>query len=241
MTLAGSRQVLRGIAYGRDSFVAVGYAGSILQTATNTPPTITVTPTNISFTATPTFSSVSQSVTIGNTGTTSLTVSAITIGRNQLQRLQYSPGYLHQLNSDSSYDPPPFGRVFINNGAPATYDPNITLTLSAFDNSGSVVSMRFSNNNFSWSSWELYNNSKNWSLSILGGDGLKTVYVQFKDEAGNISGSYFGTIRNLGKLWNGRWSTSTPIRVIIGIRFTIAHGRQPFCCTGVFASCQAVG
>jgi hypothetical protein len=54
--------------------------------------------------------------------------------------------------------------------------------------------MRFSNNNSSWSDWEMYGPTKAWYLSILGGDGSKTVFVQFRDGAGNASGSFVDSI-----------------------------------------------
>jgi hypothetical protein len=68
----------------------------------------------------------------------------------------------------------------------------VTLTVSATDNSGSVASMRFSNDAASWSGWEPYGTTKSWSLTA--GEGLKTVYVQFMDLAGNASGSYSDSI-----------------------------------------------
>jgi hypothetical protein len=52
--------------------------------------------------------------------------------------------------------------------------------------------MAFSNDGSSWSAWQTYSAFANWSLS--GGDGLKTVYVRFKDAAGNISSIFSSTI-----------------------------------------------
>jgi hypothetical protein len=45
--------------------------------------------------------------------------------------------------------------------------------------------MCFSNDNLNYTDWEPYGATKNWSL--LDGDGQKTVYVKFKDNAGNIT------------------------------------------------------
>jgi hypothetical protein len=87
---------------------------------------------------------------------------------------------------------PPTGSILINSGAAYTTSLPVTLTLSATDDSGAVSSMRFSNDGASWSSWEGYSTSKSWTLNS--GDGLKTVYVQFKDGAGNASASYSDTI-----------------------------------------------
>ena len=63
--------------------------------------------------------------------------------------------------------------------------PTIMLTLEATDGTSGVAQMHFSNDNFTWSNWEPYQTSKTWSL--LDGDGLKTVSVQFIDNAGLTS------------------------------------------------------
>lgn len=64
----------------------------------------------------------------------------------------------------------------------------VALASSASDTGGSGLSqMQFSNDNIIWSGWESYSPSpKSWSLST--GDGAKTVYTQFRDNAGNVSG-----------------------------------------------------
>lgn len=86
----------------------------------------------------------------------------------------------------------PKGSVTINGDAGSTCFKEVTLTLSARDNSGVVSQMRFSNDGVNWSEWEAYLTSKSWILSS--GYGTKTVYVQFKDGAGNISSSYSDTM-----------------------------------------------
>ena len=48
-----------------------------------------------------------------------------------------------------------------------------------------VAKMQFSNDNTTWSGWETYATTKSWTLAS--GDGLKTVYAQFKDVAGNVT------------------------------------------------------
>lgn len=85
---------------------------------------------------------------------------------------------------------PPTGSIRINNGASTTNTTTITLNLQATDSSG-VAEMRFSNDNVTWSDWQTYSTSASWTLTE--GDGTKTVYVQFKDNAGLIS-TYSGTI-----------------------------------------------
>jgi Tol biopolymer transport system component len=85
----------------------------------------------------------------------------------------------------------PIGSITINNEAESTSSQTVTLSLSATDSSG-IAQMRFSNNETSWTSWETYTTSKNWTLPS--GDGEKTVYVQFKDNGGWVSQSYSATI-----------------------------------------------
>ncbi len=80
----------------------------------------------------------------------------------------------------------PMGSVVINDGDDYTTAIGVTLTLSGDDGTGSgVADMQFSNDNAAWSGWEAYAASKAWDLAT--GDGVKTVYVQFRDAAGNIS------------------------------------------------------
>jgi hypothetical protein len=87
---------------------------------------------------------------------------------------------------------PPSGSVTINNEADSTRTTSVALSLSATDNSGAVASMRFSNDGTNWSAWVSYAAGKSWNM--LPGDGLKTVYAQFKDAAGNTSVSVSDTI-----------------------------------------------
>lgn len=97
----------------------------------------------------------------------------------------------------TAYDPPPFGTITItgsNGGSEVTITPDVTLNLNAIDNSGLVSSMRFSNDNAAWGNWELYASTFPWRLSTIGGDGRKTVYVQYRDAADNVSDSFQASI-----------------------------------------------
>lgn len=80
----------------------------------------------------------------------------------------------------------PTGTIVINNGDQYTNSNQVTLTLAATDNSGSVTQMRFSNDGSNWSNWEIYRTIR-YSWGLLDGDGSKTVFAQFRDEAGHIS------------------------------------------------------
>ena len=89
----------------------------------------------------------------------------------------------------------PTGTLSINGGASSTSSRSVTLTLSASDPSpaSGVSSMRFRNGGTTtWSSWSSYSTSKSWTLTT--GGGTKTVYVQYRDRARNISATVSDTI-----------------------------------------------
>ncbi len=86
----------------------------------------------------------------------------------------------------------PTGSININNGATYAGVTNVNLNLSATDTLSGVAQMQFSNNNINWSALEPYATVKsNWVMSS--GDGTKTVYVRYRDNAGNVS-TYSDTI-----------------------------------------------
>jgi hypothetical protein len=58
--------------------------------------------------------------------------------------------------------------------------------------------MRFSNDGRTWSDWEGFQSTRSWDLTRFGGSssyGLKTVYAQLRDRAGNVSQTFSATIR----------------------------------------------
>jgi len=86
----------------------------------------------------------------------------------------------------------PTGSIVINSGAAVTDNPTVTLALSAADTTSGVYQMRFSSNGSAWSAWEAYAASKSWTFALV--DGTKTAYVQYRDNALNISSSYSDSI-----------------------------------------------
>lgn len=86
----------------------------------------------------------------------------------------------------------PTGSILINGGTDYTNSTSVTLTLSASDEGSGIYQMRFSNDGSNWSSWEAYNPSRIWNLTA--GDGIKTVYAQFRDNALNASSNFTDTI-----------------------------------------------
>ncbi len=87
---------------------------------------------------------------------------------------------------------PPQGSIRINNNNPYTNSATAILTLSATDTGSGLSQMKFSNDNKNWSNPESYKTAKTWTLTSK--DGKKTVYVKFKDNAGNWSVAYSDSI-----------------------------------------------
>jgi hypothetical protein len=99
----------------------------------------------------------------------------------------------------------PKGTIAINGKDTSTKSQSVTLYLSASDPSSTsgpstasgLASMRFSNTNTTtstWSDWFPYSGTyDSWPLS--NGAGTKTVYVQFKDRAENISATAYDRIK----------------------------------------------
>ncbi len=83
------------------------------------------------------------------------------------------------------------GKFVINDGAAKTNCLSVSLAVTATDING-VAEMQFSNDGTTWSAPEPYTATKTWTLSS--GDGLKTVYGKFKDNAENWSVAYSGSI-----------------------------------------------
>ncbi len=81
----------------------------------------------------------------------------------------------------------PSGTVSVNGGAATTNSQNVTLSLNATDPAPAtgVTQMRFSNDGVTFSAYQAYATSAAWT--VASGDGVKTVYAQFKDAEGNQS------------------------------------------------------
>jgi hypothetical protein len=85
--------------------------------------------------------------------------------------------FLQQIKLDKTA---PAASFTINNGIKYTNTQNVNITSNATD--AFTISMRLSNDNATWTTWETYAALKTWVLTS--GDGSKTVYAQFRDEAG---------------------------------------------------------
>jgi hypothetical protein len=89
---------------------------------------------------------------------------------------------------------PPTGTITIDSGATYTSSTSVTLDLTCDDGTGSGCDqMRISNDGtFDSEPWEAFAASKPWTITA--GDALKTVYIKFRDVAGNESGAFTDTI-----------------------------------------------
>lgn len=110
------------------------------------------------------------------------------IGVGYFQEGTSGRGYIVQ---DFSYDPT-YAPVIINNEAPSTTDPNVTLYIydpaegEGLQGMGAAVTMRIANNpDFTDAAWEPYASEKSWQLPA--GEGWRRVYVQTRDEQGRTS------------------------------------------------------
>lgn len=87
----------------------------------------------------------------------------------------------------------PVDELKINGGIKYTNKNQVTLTLLASDTTSSVTSMLVSeNSSFAGAAWEPFVSTK--TLTLSAGDGLKNVYVKYKDTAGNVSSVYSASI-----------------------------------------------
>jgi len=85
----------------------------------------------------------------------------------------------------------PTGAISINNEADSTESTEVTLSLSSSSTRG--ISQMCISNTTTCASWEPYTTSKLWPLTT--GDGVKFVYVWFKDSTGASNAEpYFDTI-----------------------------------------------
>ncbi|MFN2273167.1 MAG: hypothetical protein ACK2US_20170, partial [Anaerolineae bacterium] len=86
---------------------------------------------------------------------------------------------------------PPTGSILIEGGAETVSTTQVTLALSATD-AYTVTEMRLRNDAEAWGSWEPHTTTKAWTLPNQKGE--HTVWVQFQDQAGNVSPAYSDSI-----------------------------------------------
>ena len=89
--------------------------------------------------------------------------------------------------------PPKVGIFLINGGLNSTASRDCTLAIEAYDNLSGVSHMCISNDGLTYSFWIPFCGTMNWRLTDGGGE--KTVFVKFRDSAGNEAGPAISTIR----------------------------------------------
>ena len=137
------------------------------------------------------------------------TISGLTVGQTYKWRakIEDQAGRISGWSTDnannlfSTETTAPTGTVSINSAATYTSSTSVTLTLSASDTGGSGLSqMQISNDGtFDTEPWEAYATSKAWTLDA--GDGTKTVYVRFRDGAGNESATVTSSQTGIVGFW----------------------------------------
>jgi len=97
------------------------------------------------------------------------------------------------------------GAIVINNDEECTESRDVTLALDRGSNTDVTEMMISKDPFFAGAVWEAYSSSKSWQLSE--GYGTKTVYVQFKDSAGQLSNVFNDQIEYSeicgGEEWTG--------------------------------------
>lgn len=169
--------------------VTLPYAGFVASPSAGNPP-LTVWFTDLSLGAS------AWSWNFGDGGTSSVRTPYHVFhgfARFNVAQTVTGPAGTHATNQPVATDTnAPAGSIVINGGQAHTPSTNVTLTLSAADNSGAVSQMQLSHDGANYSAWEPYATSKSWGLRP--GDGLKTVYVRFRDAAANVSAPATDTI-----------------------------------------------
>jgi hypothetical protein len=160
---------------------------AIPTTSSSTPATTTTSATTTTLPSTTTSTPSSTTTSLATTTTTSSTpattttpVTTTTLPLTTTSVITTSTSTIVSDNTSLS------GTVSINDGDEVTYSTNVVLTLFATDDSKELdesAMMIISNDNKDWSDPEPYKNIKMWILSS--GQGEKTVYVKFRDAAGN--------------------------------------------------------
>ena len=128
---------------------------------------------------------------------------------------------------------PPTGSIIINNNEVWTKTTAVTLTLDCTDSESGCADMRFSSDNINFTGWEPFSTDKQWTLSLV--DGEEWVYVQYRDGAGNSSGSFSDSINldTTKPVVKGVSDSPDPFRPLLGevskIRFTLLDNLSGTC------------
>ncbi|WP_343672209.1 Ig-like domain-containing protein, partial [Chitinophaga sp.] len=98
-----------------------------------------------------------------------------------LSNVPFTSGEVYTIDKTS-----PVISLVINGGAAVTNSTTVALTETATD-ANIPMQMRFSADSSNWSAYETFAGSKSYTLAT--GNGIQKVYMQVKDNAGNVSGT----------------------------------------------------
>ncbi len=131
---------------------------------------------------------------------------------------------------------PPTGSVVINGDEPEVTTAGVFLSFTASDTGGGDVSeVAISNNGANYSSWQSY--GAEIEHNLVAGDGIKTVYIKFKDTAGNESSVYTDTILmdttgpqafSLYSPANNYWANTTSLQLTWEAASDLGSGLQKY-------------
>lgn len=99
---------------------------------------------------------------------------------------------MHSLALIRSDTQAPTGSLLINSGAESTNSASASLNLESLDNSGSVLWMQIRKDATAWFAWEPLATTR--QVTLTPGDGVKSIYVRFRDASGNVSVVYSDSI-----------------------------------------------
>lgn len=116
----------------------------------------------------------------------------------------------------------PTGTIQIDYGAYSTNNRLAILTLTAESPSG-IAQMKISQNDLDWAKqqWMLFTETTATTL-ISPGDGVKTIWVRFKDNAGKISATYADTILLDTKAPTGKVLINAGAKIITNLNVTLS-------------------
>jgi hypothetical protein len=110
---------------------------------------------------------------------------AVNLNTGEVFATEKGDNYVWAVRGGVGKDKPCLSDVVINSNVLYTSSTTVTLSLACGEENKGWLMMQFSNDGINWSTPEPFRTSKSWTLSS--GDGIKTVYVKFRDAAGILS------------------------------------------------------
>ncbi len=192
---------LYGITFANNMFISVGASGTILTSADGVDWSPASSPTSsdlrgIAF-GNNTFLAAGSSTILSSTDGTNWNERTMDVTTNGLNAVAVGGDTALVAGNygtilGASMAPGGTVSIFVNGGTGRTASPAVSLTLTCTDIGSGCAEMQFSDDGISYTTPETRAPSRSWNLPS--GDGLKTVYAKFKDNAGNWSAAYSDTV-----------------------------------------------